>query len=75
MSKVERDRFRFTGWDIEKFEDQVRVTMKDYVKSMEKIMSIRKGVDRHDPLTKLELEKYRKYTGKLSWLAQGTRLD
>lgn len=34
VSKVERDRFRYTGLDIEKFEDQVRVSMKDYAKIM-----------------------------------------
>merc|ERR1711989_109619 len=28
-----------------------------------------------EPLTKAELKEYRKYTGKLSWLAQGTRPD
>ena len=49
--------------------------MNDYAKSMEKRTETRKGVDCHDPLTKLELKQYRKYTGQVSWLPQGTRLD
>ena len=49
--------------------------MKDYAKSMERITEIRKGNDHHDPLTILELRQYRRYTGKLSWLVQGTGPD
>ena len=41
---------------------------------MEDIKEIRK-VDRADKLTKTELKEYRKYTGKISWLLQGTRPD
>ena len=55
VSKVERDKFRFTGWDIKKFKYPVVVTIKDYAKSMDQITEIRKGDDHHDPLTKLEL--------------------
>lgn len=72
LSKVEKDKFRFIGWDIEKFEDQIRVTMKDYARSIEEVTDIRKVIDHHDPLMKLELKQYRKNTGKLSWLAQET---
>ena len=64
--KVEKDKFRFARCDIEKFEDQVRGTMKDYARSMEKITEIRNVIDCHDPLTKLELKQYRKYIGYLS---------
>ena len=35
VSKVVKNRFRFTGWDMEKFGDRVIVLMKDYGKSME----------------------------------------
>ena len=47
--------------------------MKDYARSLEKKIEIRKGIDCHDPLTKLQFKQYRKYKGKLSWLAQGTQ--
>ena len=30
VSNMEKDKFRFIGWDIEKSEDQIRITMKDY---------------------------------------------
>ena len=75
FSKIERDKIRFTGWDIEKYENQIRITMKDYVESMEKINEIGTGEDCHVPLTFLELWQYRKYIGKLSWLAEDKRLD
>ena len=41
---------------------------------MEEITEMRKA-DRHDGLTRLAMKKYRKCTGKLSWLTQGTRPD
>ena len=46
--------------------------MKDYADSVEDIKEIRKA-DRIEKLTKAEL--YRKYTGRISWLSQGTRPD
>ena len=71
ISKVEKDKFRFTGWDIEKYEDQVKVSMEDYSNSLKEMTDIRKA-NRNDKLTKLEMKEYRKVTGKLSWLAEGT---
>ena len=29
VSEVERDKFRFTDWDVERYEDVVNVSMKD----------------------------------------------
>ena len=48
--------------------------MEDYADSINEIKEIRKA-SRNEKLTKAELKEYRKYTGKLSWLAQGTRPD
>ena len=48
--------------------------MEDYADSVEKIKEIWKA-DRAERLTKAELKEYRKYTGKISWLSQGTRPD
>ena len=48
--------------------------MEDYANSIKEIQDIRKA-NGTEPLTKAELKEYRKYTGKLSWLAQGTRPD
>ena len=72
VSKVERDRFRFTGWDIERFEDQVKVSIKDYANSLKDITEIRKA-DRNEKFTREEMKEFRKFMGKLSWLAMGTR--
>ena len=47
--------------------------MEDYAKSLGKI-EIRKGLP-DDPLTEVEMKVYRKYVGKLSWLASNTRPD
>ena len=48
--------------------------MEDYVKSLESVAEIRRA-DKEEKLTKLELKEYRKFTGKISWLAQGARPD
>ena len=48
--------------------------MEDYADSVEEIKEIRKA-DRTEKLTKAQLTEYRKYTGRISWLSQGTRPD
>merc|ERR1712030_281970 len=58
VSKVEKDKFRFTGFDISAVEDGIEITMADYVKSMEDVKHIRKA-DREEELTDLEMKEYR----------------
>ena len=48
--------------------------MDDYAASIEKIKEIR-NVKKEEPLTKTELKLYRKYTGKVNWLAENTQPD
>ena len=74
MSKVEEDEFRFTGLDVKAGNGKIEVSMEDYANSVEEIKEIRKA-DRAEKLTRTELKEYRKYTGKISWLSQGTRPD
>ena len=74
VSKVEEDEFRFTGLDVKAGNGKIKVSMEDYANSVEEIKEIRKA-DRAEKLTKAELKEYRKYTGKISWLSQGTRPD
>merc|ERR1712002_1135235 len=74
ISKVEEDNFRFTGLDVKTKNGKIEVSMEDYAESIQKIKEIRKA-KRDEKLTKAELKEYRKYTGKNSWLAQGTRPD
>ena len=71
VSKVERDKFRFTGLSINVMEDGIEVDMDDYMNSLKDIKDIRKA-ERDEELTKLEMKEYRKVTGKISWLANST---
>ena len=43
MSKLVRDKFRFTGWDVERYEDVVKVSMKEYVNFIDDIQEIRRA--------------------------------
>ena len=49
------------------------MSMEDYSRSMEKIGAFRSG--KSEPLTALEMKVYRKYNGKLMWLAENCRPD
>ena len=73
ISKLEDNEFRFTGMDVKKDGNLIVMSMEDYAKSLEKT-EIRKGFP-DDPLTEIEMKMYRKYVGKLSWLASNTRPD
>ena len=75
LSKNERDKFRFTVWDIEKCADgRIRVRMNYYAKSMEEVKSIIKG-ERTKKLNYAEMMEYRRFTGKLNWLDVGAHMD
>merc|ERR1712243_378489 len=74
ISKIEENDFRFTGLDVKTTDEGIKISMEDYANSITEIQDIRKAKGT-EPLTKAELKEYRKYTGKLSWLAQGTRPD
>ena len=70
---MEDNEFRFTGMDVKKEGDVIIVCMENYAKSLDKI-EIRKEMP-DEPLTEVEMKIFRKYVGKLSWLASNTRLD
>ena len=75
MPKIEEDCFRFTGLDIKVVDDGIEVSMEDYTNSLQDVKNIRKVDDQNELLTKLEMQEYRKMTGKISWLANSTRPD
>ena len=56
ISKVEKDKFRFNGLAIEKYENHIKVMMKDYANSLKEISGIRKA-DRIEMSTKLEMKE------------------
>ena len=74
VSKIEKDKYRFTGIDVLKVCDGVELSMEDYSSSLEEITEVRRE-KKEELLTKSELKLYRKYVGKISWLAENTRPD
>ena len=73
ISKIEDEKFRFTGIDVQRFDDRIEISMADYAASLEDI-SIREDAS-DEKLTRDEMRVLRKYVGKLSWLAANTRPD
>jgi len=74
VSKVERQKFRFTGVDVEKTESGIVVSMEDYAESVEEIEDFRKTKN-DEKLTGIEQKLYRKYVGKFLWLSENCRPD
>ena len=74
VSKVEKNKYRFTGIDIEKKKDGIVMSMEDYAESIEEIKEIRKE-KKTEMLMKIENKLYRKYVGKISWLTENCRPD
>ena len=71
MSKVENDKFRFTGIYMENVADRIEISMNDYASSLEDV-EVREGKS-DETLTREEMKVFRKYVGKLNWLAANTR--
>ena len=74
ISKVESSAFRFTGIDLTKTEYGIEVSMEEYAQSIEEIKEIRKAKN-DEALTKTEYRVFRKYAGKIQWLAENVRPD
>ena len=70
---VVSDCFKFTGIDVKKVRKGIEISMEDYAKSMEEIQIREAKAD--EILTREELKVFRKYVGKLNWLAANTRPD
>ena len=64
VSKVEKDKFRYTGIDVCATDDGIEIKMEDFVESLEEVGEIRVA-DRDEYLTQLELRLYRKMA---NWL-------
>lgn len=74
LSKVERDKFRFCGIDVEVTPEGIFINQNEYANAIKEI-----PVDKNDnperPLTKNEYKAYRGAIGKLIWLNEITRPD
>ena len=66
VSKVEDDKFRYTGIDIKKVENGIEISMDEHAESFEE-NTIREGKS-DEELTRDELKLLWKYVGKLNWL-------
>ena len=75
ISKVEEDKFRYTGLDVKMIADGKEVSMEEYSNSLHNITDIRKTEDRNYPLNKEEIKLYNKMTRKIPWLSNSTRPD
>merc|ERR1711867_260877 len=71
VSTVETDCFRFIGIDVKKMKGGIEISMEDYAKSLEEIQIKKAKAD--EILTREEFKVYRKFVGKLNWLAASTR--
>ena len=74
ISKIEEDEFRFTGIDVKRKNGVITVSMDAYAESIENIKEFR-DVSPGESLTFLESKVYRKFNGKLAWLASNARPD
>ena len=54
VSKVERNKFRFTGVNVEKSEDGIMISMEDYAKSMN-VFEEARNEKAEEPLSRTEL--------------------
>ena len=74
VSKVEKDKFRFTGVDFKRTPDSIVMSMEDYAASLTKIDHFREA-PKEEGLSKVEHKLFRKKVGQLSWLASNVRPD
>ena len=76
FGKVESNRFKFTGLNIEQQEYTILVDQIDFINGIKPIISLRAGKKNSDEkLNKEEMKLYRGLTGQLSWAAENTRPD
>ena len=77
FGKVESDRFKFTGLNIEQTNDHIiLVDQIEFINGIKPISSLRAGkMNSWEKLNKEEMKVYRGLTGQLSWAAENTRPD
>ena len=76
FGKVETNKFKFTGLNIQQLENTILVDQIDFINGIKPIFSPRAGKkDSCEKLNKQEIKLYRGITGQLSWAADNTRPD
>ena len=74
ISKIEKNKFRFTGVDFHRTDESITISMEAYAHSIEKIEQFR-ACKKEEELTKTEHKMFRKKVGQLAWLAANARPD
>jgi len=74
FGKVETNKFKYTGLNIEQTEEGICVDQIEYIQSLKPIIS-KRVADKDDRLIDKELKDYRALTGQISWAASSTRPD
>ena len=75
ISKIDRDKFRFTGLDIERMKNgNININMEEYAKAL-KVIPIFRDNKNDSRLTTKELKIFRSYVGKFMWLSENVRPD
>ena len=74
FSKIEQNKFRFCGIDVDVTDEGIFIDQNEYTKAISEIPMDR-AENPERPLTKDEFKLYRGATGKLIWLNEITRPD
>ena len=74
FGKIEFQKFKFTGLNIEQKNDGIYIDQNEYIQSIAPI-DIDKAMDKNEKLSAKKFKEYRGLTGQLSWAAENTRPD
>ena len=74
FGKIEIEKFKFTGLNIQQKDDAIFIDQDDYIKSLEPI-TVEKVANKDEKLSTKKFKEYRRLTGQLSWASENTRPD
>ena len=75
FGKIELNKFKFTGLNIEQKYDGIYVDQMEYIQSIKPISTQGLEAEENTMLTKPQFKEYRRLTGQLAWAVQNTRPD
>ena len=75
FGKIEFNKFKYTGLNIEQTKDGISVDQVDYIQSIKPISA--QGLEAEDKvgLNKPQFKEYRRLTGQLAWAVENSRPD
>ena len=74
FGKIEEQKFKFTGLNIEQTKEGIFVDQIDFIKALEPITT-KRVANKDEKLNTNEFKSYRGITGQLAWAASNTRPD